>query len=775
MTEIHSRKYWKILAILVIVLLVSMFSILSFNALENAAKDIEADDIWHLNDSNGQSILGTNVRVAVIDSGIDWQHPSFYLPNGSSYEIQIAAPNEPYIDIDADNTKDSNEELNFTQEELTFPNGTVFANQANFDKGLDFIYHDANANGAREAGEVFFLFNDTDQSNTISTNDLLMPLTIPKIEKIWDLGDSKKLYIRGTNLTDPVINTEVDLQGHGTHVAGIIAAGYPGLTTFTGIAPNVTLLVAKAFNDTVGSYLEGYVTDAIDWAVNEQVDIISISLSFFDDQFRDGSDLLDQKVEWAIQQGVFVVIAGGNYADKNTHAQDTLTAKSNSDFLWELNWMTDDPPIEEIRFTILWRYPHHNASFSLIMHDNLVISGIPKDGTIFAIPDPLGTDSYVVYGHQSNGTRGTMKQYITIQKDSGQFQDHDTIWTSGLPAILTISDQGSANTQKNNSDQVYHVYLSNSLTDGNGIYTYFTNQNQISPNYTLTVPATADSAIAVGAYVSADLNLVDPYKLGNVTSFSSRGPRIDQKLLPIITAPGEYLFSTKSKDEILPITPLYFYYEYKSGTSMAAPIVAGAIALALQVNPNLSQGQLLEILSDTSIRDAFVQNWGITPNYVFGLGKLNVSSLVLNAMPPKVEWTLIPSTFTSGSSIPLEAKISDISEVSHVFYIYSSNSGASWHYLNAGLSGSSTKGIWSTTIPAVTAANVHVKIWANDSYGIVMDDPTVYVITYTSKTTTKTTTTTTTTTTTKTSPSFELLIGVLAISSTVFLVKRQRW
>ena len=58
-------------------------------------------------------------------------------------------------------------------------------------------------------------------------------------------------------------------------------------------------------------------------------------------------------------------------------------------------------------------------------------------------------------------------------------------------ANLTIIDHGSSNTQRNSTDQEYQIYLSDTLGGPNGIYTRFI--SQISPNYTITVPATSDS------------------------------------------------------------------------------------------------------------------------------------------------------------------------------------------------------------------------------------------------------------------------------------------
>ena len=67
---------------------------------------------------------------------------------------------------------------------------------------------------------------------------------------------------------------------------------------------------------------------------------------------------------------------------------------------------------------------------------------------------------------------------------------------------------------------------------------------------------------------------------GEKASFSNYGPTID------VAAPGVGVLSTTSDDSDFP--SVYSVYERYSGTSMAAPHVAGVLALMLSVNPNLT-------------------------------------------------------------------------------------------------------------------------------------------------------------------------------------------
>jgi subtilisin family serine protease len=96
-----------------------------------------------------------------------------------------------------------------------------------------------------------------------------------------------------------------DLNGHGTHCAGIIAArkNNAGLI---GVAPKSKLLVAKVMaNDGNGSF--EWIKGGIDWAAANGAHIISMSISG-----PTSSDILYKAVHRALVKGVFLICAAGN-------------------------------------------------------------------------------------------------------------------------------------------------------------------------------------------------------------------------------------------------------------------------------------------------------------------------------------------------------------------------------------------------------------------------------------------------------------------------------
>jgi serine protease AprX len=111
-------------------------------------------------------------------------------------------------------------------------------------------------------------------------------------------------------------------------------------------------------------------------------------------------------------------------------------------------------------------------------------------------------------------------------------------------------------------------------------------------------PGNSPNAITVGA-----LNTWGTVSRNDdtVTTYSSRGPtRFDLAVKPDVVAPGNKIVSLEASGSYLSTTYPFLYragyvnnsYMQLSGTSMAAPMVSGAVALLLQGNPSLSPAQV---------------------------------------------------------------------------------------------------------------------------------------------------------------------------------------
>lgn len=96
-----------------------------------------------------------------------------------------------------------------------------------------------------------------------------------------------------------------DVQGHGTHCAGTIAAR-ENSTGVIGVAPNCRLLIGKVLGDN-GSGTIDDIVQGINWAVSKKADIISMSLG----SPMDSSEL-HKAIQDAVAHNVFVICAAGN-------------------------------------------------------------------------------------------------------------------------------------------------------------------------------------------------------------------------------------------------------------------------------------------------------------------------------------------------------------------------------------------------------------------------------------------------------------------------------
>jgi len=114
-------------------------------------------------------------------------------------------------------------------------------------------------------------------------------------------------YRGGVNLVNPEIPAPVDdsWNGHGTHVAGILAAADDG-SGVVGIAPAADIYAVKVVS---GSGF-GDVSDLIaglEWAIANQIDIVNISLGT-----KAPSLALEQACQAAYEAGLLLVAAAGN-------------------------------------------------------------------------------------------------------------------------------------------------------------------------------------------------------------------------------------------------------------------------------------------------------------------------------------------------------------------------------------------------------------------------------------------------------------------------------
>jgi thermitase len=97
-----------------------------------------------------------------------------------------------------------------------------------------------------------------------------------------------------------------DIYGHGTHVAGIIAAAANNGTGIAGVAYDCRLMNVKVADD-YGIFYGSVAAKGVRWAVEHGAQVINMSL-FSTEPSRD----LEEAINYAWSKGVVVIVASGN-------------------------------------------------------------------------------------------------------------------------------------------------------------------------------------------------------------------------------------------------------------------------------------------------------------------------------------------------------------------------------------------------------------------------------------------------------------------------------
>jgi len=168
----------------------------------------------------------------------------------------------------------------------------------------------------------------------------------------------------------------------------------------------------------------------------------------------------------------------------------------------------------------------------------------------------------------------------------------------------------------------------------------------------VTAPGNAPSVLTVGA--SSHMGTFDRED-DTIASFSSRGPAaIDYGAKPDLVAPGvgieslsdagSTLYSTRSRYLLRgTVATSYLPYLSLSGTSMAAPVVTGVVALVLQANPSLTPNAVKAILQYTAERHGGYDPLTEGAGFLNALGAVQLAQYLLSpsadAYPDDTSWS----------------------------------------------------------------------------------------------------------------------------------------
>ena len=373
-----------------------------------------------------------------------------------------------------------------------------------------------------------------------------------------------------THLAAVEYSSPRDGSGHGSHVAAIaagnagvdVSVGHQDFGRVSGVAPAAGLAVYKACWSAPDPTDDGCATPdtakAVDQAVRDGVDVLAYSGANHD---RSRADVLGLAFLNAASAGVFVAAAAGN----DGPAPGTVSHAS--------PWVTTVAASEA-----------DNFQGAVVLGDGTRITGamvsnrsVGQTRLVYARDVPAATAGPRRAAHCFPGSL-----------DASKVEDAVVVCDRGLSSRVTKSQTvkqagGAAMVLVNNgpgsTDADLHAVPTVHLTRSDGARVKAYLQRAAHPTARLDATAGASSAPAVA-------------------SWSSRGPAsvVDGDVLkPDLTAPGDSVLAA-----VAPPSNFGHLWDLSSGTSMAAPDVAGLAAVVAAAHPDWSASMTKSALMTTA-------------------------------------------------------------------------------------------------------------------------------------------------------------------------------
>lgn len=442
------------------------------------------------------------------------------------------------------------------------------------DTGIDYTHADFGGPGTPAAFDAEFA------RSTLPPNPLLVGPLAPKVKGGIDLsGDD---YNADDPASIPVPDSNpLDCNGHGTHVAGTAAGfgvrdsdgstfhGPYDQTTYAtafrvgpGVAPKADLYAVRVFGCGGSTNL---VVEALDWAVDNGMDVVNMSLGS-DFGTPDSADALAS--DNAVRAGIVVVSAAGNAGD--------------------LRYVTGSPAASTRSISVaatetIASVPSYNLALPaaggdparvIVALNSNAATASPVTGTVKVLRDGFGD---VSLGCDPGDYVGVAGMVVVVNRGvCARVSKAFYGWNAGATAVVMI----------NNSE---------GLPPFDGPIDYDPDTGEPLPGGAISMPflgvrgttgvPSSDGSLLVlrdGMTVTFAAGAVLP---AGIASFSSSGPRnLDSALKPEISAPGSPIFSAGIGSGTESFGLL--------GTSQATPHVAGIAALVQQAHPDWKPGQV---------------------------------------------------------------------------------------------------------------------------------------------------------------------------------------
>jgi minor extracellular serine protease Vpr len=424
-------------------------------------------------------------------------------------------------------------------------------------------------------------------------------------------------------------------DGHGTLMASY-AAGADWASPYYGVAPDVTIAGVKMGNT------DQAIIDGLDWifSIADSLGlpcVVNMSLGSPEGP-HDGSSLVDRAIDSVSGAGRIVVGAIGNDGSKREHVQITVAAGQSQG-----TWVTTVPYTSPWYAAEIEMWGDSGKSFTASFYV------IDSSTRAYGLPSPrknlnsaTSTPDAAPLGVTWNGN--TLAFQVTAVESASPL--------NGKPHIQAVMFSPNGNLFFGAYVAVPGggtVHCWNAVQrpfKGLGIANYLDGDSVTSVN---ELGGTAKRIITVGAYNS---KLVYTFYDGSsggyppddsgfhtLCGYSGRGPTVDGRIKPDITAPGSNpagampRFVTNYANVVYwpgwPDSPaVEGRYMVTGGTSVSSPIVAGVVALMLEYDPALTMEAARKIIQETALNDSATGAIGTKYNNLWGAGKVTALGAV---------------------------------------------------------------------------------------------------------------------------------------------------
>lgn len=352
---------------------------------------------------------------------------------------------------------------------------------------------------------------------------------------------------------------------HGTHVAGIAAANAGVVADVVGVAPQAQILAMKVFSSS-GSNGATWadILAAADDAVALGADVINMSLgSTCGFSTPEGEKGVTEVLNNIAESGVMLSISAGN---EYSAALGTRIGKGHA--------LTQNPDYGTVASPSSYSQPLSIASvekadsidscYLTVGERKVAFNDTVEDKTVENVKDESPS-------FRSLASKGSL-DYVVVP-GFGEAKDYEDLDVSGKIALVS---RGSVeyNVKKNAAKEAGAIGILVYNNEPGMLYMQMDNYDLPSA-FISQADGKALAAVAEGnrkLTVSASYGKVDNPTSGEMSDFSSWGVTPELTLKPDLTAPGDNIKSATTGGG----------YTTKSGTSMSAPFVSGAMALVKQ-------------------------------------------------------------------------------------------------------------------------------------------------------------------------------------------------